>query len=62
VASDEKTYTLPVALATFATGQHQADYGLLMAGSVVIVLPVLIIFIALQRYFVEGVASTGIKG
>lgn len=62
VASDEKTYTLPVALATFATGQHQADYGLLMAGSVIIVLPVLFVFILLQRYFVEGIASTGIKG
>ena len=62
VATDENSYTLPVALATFATGQHQADYGLLMAGSVVIVLPVLTVFILLQRFFVEGIASTGVKG
>ena len=62
VATDEQMYTLPVALATFATGQYQADHGLLMAGSVVIVLPVLIVFILLQRYFTEGIATTGIKG
>ena len=35
-------YTLPVALATFATGQFQADHGMLMAGSVVLVVPVLV--------------------
>ena len=33
-----------------------------MAGSVVSVIPVLIVFLALQRYFVQGIASTGIKG
>ncbi len=62
IATDEDMYTLPVALATFATGQYQADHGLLMAGSVVIVLPVLLVFILLQRYFTEGIATTGIKG
>jgi multiple sugar transport system permease protein len=62
IATDEDMYTLPVALATFATGQYQADHGLLMAGSVVIVLPILIVFILLQRYFTEGIATTGIKG
>jgi multiple sugar transport system permease protein len=61
-ATEEKTFTLPVALATFATGQHQANQGLLMAGSVVIVLPILIVFILLQRYFTESIASVGIKG
>ncbi len=62
VATSEQMYTLPVALATFATGQYQADHGLLMAGSLVIVLPVLIVFILLQRLFTEGIATTGIKG
>lgn len=61
-AQDETLFTLPVALATFAVGQHQADYGLLMAGSVVLILPVLIVFIVLQRYFTAGIATTGLKG
>lgn len=60
--TEESMFTLPVALATFARGQFQADYGLLMAGSVVIVAPVLAIFILLQRYFTQGIATTGIKG
>jgi multiple sugar transport system permease protein len=33
-----------------------------MAGSVVALIPVLVIFLSLQRYFVQGVASTGLKG
>ena len=36
-------------------------YGLIMAASVVALLPVLIVFLSLQTYFVQGVASTGIK-
>ena len=55
-------YTLPVALATFATGQYQADHGMLMAGSVVLVVPVLIVFVLMQRWITEGVATTGLKG
>ena len=61
-ATDEQMYTLPVALAVFARGQHAADYGLLMAGSLVVVLPVLIVFVALQRYFTQGISMTGTKG
>lgn len=61
LTSDEK-YNLPVAIATFAIGQHSSDNGLLMAGAVVIVLPVVIVFLLLQRYFTEGVALTGLKG
>ena len=62
VATEPQMYTLPVALATFATGQYQADHGMLMAGSVVLVLPVLIIFILFQRWITEGIATTGLKG
>ena len=61
VASTEDMYTLPVALALFATGQQETNVALLMAGSVVVILPVLIIFIVLQRYFTQGIAMTGIK-
>jgi multiple sugar transport system permease protein len=62
VSSSERMYTLPVAVATFAVGQNATDYGLLMAGSTVLVLPVLVVFLALQRYFQPGIATTGIKG
>ncbi len=61
VATTEDKYTLPVALALYSTGQNQTDYGLLLAGAVVVVVPVLIVFLLLQRYFVQGVAMTGIK-
>ncbi|MBA2615665.1 MAG: carbohydrate ABC transporter permease [Actinobacteria bacterium] len=62
VLTGEENYTLPVALAIFARGQFQADYGLLMAGSVVLVVPVIIVFLLLQRRFTQSVAHTGLKG
>jgi multiple sugar transport system permease protein len=61
VAQSEDKYTLPVALALYSVGQNATRYGLLMAGAVVIIIPVVALFIALQRYFVESVATTGIK-
>ena len=61
VAQSEDKYTLPVALAIYSIGERRADYGLLMAGSVVVVVPVLLVFLALQRHFVRGIAMTGIK-
>ena len=61
VATTEDKYTLPVALALFSVGQNQTRFGLLLAGSVVVVLPVLIVFLLLQRHFVRGIATTGLK-
>jgi multiple sugar transport system permease protein len=61
VAQSEDKYTLPVALAIYSIGEKKADYGLLMAGSVVVVIPVLLVFLALQKHFVRGIAMTGIK-
>jgi multiple sugar transport system permease protein len=61
VATTEDMYTLPVALALYSTGQNQTDYGLLLAGSVVVVVPVLLVFLVLQRHFVRGIATTGLK-
>jgi len=60
-ATTEDTYTLPVALALYAIGQNRTDYDILLAGAVVIVLPVLVVFILLQRHFVRGIATTGLK-
>lgn len=61
VAQTEKTYTLPVALALYSTGQNSTQYGLLLAGATVVLLPVLVVFLAFQRRFIEGIATTGIK-
>jgi multiple sugar transport system permease protein len=60
-ATEEQTYTLPVALALYAIGQNRTEYDLLLSGAVVVVLPVLIVFVLLQRHFVRGIATTGLK-
>ncbi|MFD3439394.1 carbohydrate ABC transporter permease [Streptomyces sp. NPDC058685] len=61
--NDPDKYTLPVALATFATDPNKSagSNGMLMAGSFLVVLPVLIVFIALQRHFTQGIATAGMK-
>jgi len=61
IATSEEKYTLPVALALYSTGQNATKYGLLLAGSVVVVLPVLLVFLLLQRRIMQGIAMTGIK-
>lgn len=61
VAQTEDMYTLPVALALYSVGQNATEYGLLLAGAVVVVVPVIVLFLAVQRYFVQGIAMTGIK-
>ncbi|MCM1125704.1 MAG: carbohydrate ABC transporter permease [Lachnospiraceae bacterium] len=57
----ESKKTIQLGLKMFI-GQYSAEYGLIMAGSVVSLIPVIIVFLCLQKYFVEGVASTGLKG
>jgi multiple sugar transport system permease protein len=54
-------YTLPVAVALFSTGQQVSNIGLQLAGAVIVVAPVILIFIVLQRFFTQGIAMTGIK-
>lgn len=61
VAQTEDKYTLPVALALYSVAQNATEYGLLISGAVVIVVPILLVFLALQRHFVHGIATTGIK-
>jgi len=53
--------TLPVALALFR-GQHNVQYGMAMAGSIISIIPVIILFCFAQRYFVEGAVMSGLKG
>ncbi|HET8981148.1 MAG TPA: carbohydrate ABC transporter permease [Pedococcus sp.] len=61
VAQSDRVYTLPVALALYSTGQNSTQYGLLLAGATVVVLPMLLVFLVFQRRFIEGIATTGIK-
>jgi len=61
VLTDNTKYTLPVALAGLA-GEHVQDTELMLAGSVVTVLPVLAVFIVLQRFYVAGILAGSTKG
>jgi multiple sugar transport system permease protein len=53
--------TIQIGLRMFIA-QYSSEYGLIMAASVVCLIPVLIIFLSLQKYFVQGVAASGLKG
>jgi multiple sugar transport system permease protein len=61
IMTKESKYTLPVALANL-NGQQNTEWGLLMAGSLVVILPILIMFIMMQKYFVKGMVFSGLKG
>jgi multiple sugar transport system permease protein len=60
VLADQDLYTLPVALANLA-GEHVQDVELMMAGAVVTVLPVVLLFVVLQRWYVAGITAGGVK-
>jgi len=59
--SDDKLKTLQLGIRMFI-GQYSSDYQLIMAASVIALIPVFIMYIFFQRYFVEGVATSGLKG
>lgn len=61
VMTDPEKYTVPVGLALFVV-QNRTSWTLLFAGSVIATLPMIIVFLCLQRYFVQGIALTGVKG
>jgi multiple sugar transport system permease protein len=61
ILSEQAHYTLPVALANLS-GEHALDVELMMAGSVVTVLPVLALFVVLQRYYIAGLMAGSVKG
>jgi multiple sugar transport system permease protein len=60
VLTDERRYTLPVALASLV-GEHVQDTELMMAGSVLTVMPVLLLFLGLQKQYIEGITLGGVK-
>ncbi|WP_372459780.1 carbohydrate ABC transporter permease [Microbacterium nymphoidis] len=61
VSQSADLYTLPIALSLYSTGQHSTNYGLLLAGSVLVIAPILVLFAFLQRWFIQGIATTGLK-
>lgn len=61
VLSDQRRYTMPVAMASLV-GEHALDIELMMAGAVVTVLPVLVVFLVLQRYYIAGLMAGSVKG
>jgi len=61
INQDQARQTLPAGLALFM-GQHVVEFGILMAASVLALIPVVLFFLVIQRRFVEGIATTGIRG
>ena len=63
IVSDRNLMTLPLALATLqGVYPGQTQWNLIMAGSVITVLPMILVFLLAQRFVVEGVATSGLKG
>ena len=60
VLTDGSMYTLPIALANLA-GEHYQDTELMMAGSLLTIGPVLVLFVVLQRYYLEGILLGSVK-
>jgi multiple sugar transport system permease protein len=61
ILSNQTHYTLPVAIASLS-GEHVLDVELMMASSVLTVLPVLLLFVVLQRYYIAGLMAGSVKG
>ena len=60
VLNDSSMYTLPVALANLM-GEHTKDPELMMAGSVITILPVMMLFLVLQKYYIKGIMMGSVK-
>jgi len=60
VLSDSSLFTLPVALASLSR-EHVQDSELMMAGSVITILPALLLFLALQRHYLQGLTMGSVK-
>jgi multiple sugar transport system permease protein len=63
IAQSPELYTVPLALNNLRTfGMEAQVLNLQMAGTVASVIPTLVVFVFLQRYFTQGIALTGLKG
>ncbi|MGC9383968.1 MAG: carbohydrate ABC transporter permease [Kosmotogaceae bacterium] len=61
IAQDESMYTLPVAVSVLG-GQYTERIALQMAGACIVIAPLIIVFLIAQKYFIKGIALTGLKG
>ncbi|MBJ6362984.1 carbohydrate ABC transporter permease [Paenibacillus sp. GCM10012307] len=61
VLNDPAKHTIQMGLQAFSYN-YQTDFGPMMAGALVAILPILILFVLLQKYFVQGIAFSGVKG
>ncbi|GGM07134.1 carbohydrate ABC transporter permease [Nakamurella endophytica] len=59
--ANEQLFTMPLGLVTDLQSQYTSDYGAIMAITLLSVTPILVLFVAFQRYFVQGLARTGLK-
>ena len=62
VVKEPAMMTLPQAVTLFAVGQGAGEIGVQLAGALILSLPVVLAFLFLQRYFIEGMATSGLKG
>ena len=61
--TDDSLFTLPVALSNVETGAYgPVNYGLLLAGAVIAMIPCILVYVVLQRYYVRGLVSGALKG
>jgi multiple sugar transport system permease protein len=60
ILTDDARFTLPVALANLVR-EYVQDTELMMAGAVLTVAPVLVLFMALQKYYIDGIMIGGVK-
>lgn len=60
--TDQKTFTLSMGLQFFQSQHTGTSWSLLMAASLIVIIPVIIVFFLAQRVFIEGIATTGMKG
>jgi multiple sugar transport system permease protein len=61
--TNDSLFTLPVALSNAETGTYGAvNYGLLLAGAVIAMIPCIVVYVALQRFYVRGLVSGALKG
>ncbi len=61
VAQSQSTYTAPIGLAVASQASNTVAFGMLLAAAMVVLLPILILFLFLQKYFIQGVATAGLK-
>ena len=59
--SNEQLFTLPLGTVTDLQSEYGSDYGAIMAMSLIAIIPMVVLFVAFQKYFVQGLARSGIK-